>query len=212
MDYFMNEMISSVTESATNSIRKSVNDRNDHQENHRPRAIEGSTNDSSRLVEVDVNEVEVEEAYRIRMDSAGYRVGWVLAERISKDKNRFPRTLSNTPTSVPDQLEAIKFICKDLWTALYSKQADNLRTNHRGIYVIQDHNYRPFIRLSTSLGYEAEMDNLCKKMLTFPLGVIRGALMNLGVQSIVSAEITVPQCTFQIRTANASTSTPTPIK
>lgn len=32
------------------------------------------------------------------------------------------------------------------------------------------------------------------QMLIFPLAVIRGALMNLGIQSIVSAEVGVPQC------------------
>lgn len=29
-------------------------------------------------------------------------------------------------------LEAIKFICKDLWQLLFRKQIDNLKTNHRG--------------------------------------------------------------------------------
>ncbi len=30
-----------------------------------------------------------------------------------------------------DTLDAIKFICKDLWSACWEKQVDNLRTNHR---------------------------------------------------------------------------------
>lgn len=30
-----------------------------------------------------------------------------------------------------DTLDAIKFICKDLWSACWDKQVDNLRTNHR---------------------------------------------------------------------------------
>lgn len=30
-----------------------------------------------------------------------------------------------------DTLDAIKFICKDLWNACWEKQVDNLRTNHR---------------------------------------------------------------------------------
>ena len=28
-------------------------------------------------------------------------------------------------------LDAIKFICKELWVACWDKQVDNLRTNHR---------------------------------------------------------------------------------
>lgn len=30
-----------------------------------------------------------------------------------------------------DTLDAIKFICKDIWTSFWDKQVDNLRTNHR---------------------------------------------------------------------------------
>lgn len=28
-------------------------------------------------------------------------------------------------------LERVKFVCKDLWSAVWDKQIDNLRTNHR---------------------------------------------------------------------------------
>lgn len=30
-----------------------------------------------------------------------------------------------------DTLDVIKFICKDLWTIVFRKQIDNLKTNHR---------------------------------------------------------------------------------
>lgn len=30
-----------------------------------------------------------------------------------------------------DELDTMKFICKDFWSALYKKQIDNLRTNHQ---------------------------------------------------------------------------------
>lgn len=30
-----------------------------------------------------------------------------------------------------DNLDAIKFICKDFWSELFKKQIDNLKTNHR---------------------------------------------------------------------------------
>lgn len=57
---------------------------------------------------------------RDRLESLGYRVGQGLAERFAKDKPRFT-----------DHLEVIKFLCKDLWTLLFRKQIDNLKTNHR---------------------------------------------------------------------------------
>jgi hypothetical protein len=30
-----------------------------------------------------------------------------------------------------ETLDVIKFVCKDVWIALWDKQVDNLRTNHR---------------------------------------------------------------------------------
>ena len=40
--------------------------------------------------------------------------------RFTKDSPRFK-----------DELEIMKYICKDFWTAVYKKQIDNLRTNHQ---------------------------------------------------------------------------------
>lgn len=37
-------------------------------------------------------------------------------------------------SSSTDSLEAVKFICKDVWIAVWDKQVDNLRTNHRVRY------------------------------------------------------------------------------
>lgn len=55
-----------------------------------------------------------------RLESLGHRVGQGLSERFSRDRPR-----------VTDQLDIIKFICKDLWTVVFKKQIDNLKTNHR---------------------------------------------------------------------------------
>lgn len=40
--------------------------------------------------------------------------------RYSKDKPR-----------LGDTLEIIKFLCRDFWQAVFKKQVDNLKTNHR---------------------------------------------------------------------------------
>lgn len=45
-------------------------------------------------------------------------------------------------------LDAIKFICKDLWTILFRKQIDNLKTNHRGVFVLTDARFQPMSRMS----------------------------------------------------------------
>ncbi|KAL8710488.1 MAG: hypothetical protein Q9220_004920, partial [cf. Caloplaca sp. 1 TL-2023] len=60
-----------------------------------------------------------EAAFR-RLDALGYRVGQGIVERFSRDRPRFT-----------DTLDMIKFLCKDLWTLVFKKQIDNLKTNHR---------------------------------------------------------------------------------
>jgi trafficking protein particle complex subunit 6 len=79
-------------------------------------------------------------------------------------------------------LDVLKFVCKDVWTAIWEKQVDNLRTNHRvsgftashwcavkkvtapvlmstlscvlhqGVYVLQDNHFKPLRRMSTAHG------------------------------------------------------------
>jgi Transport protein particle (TRAPP) component len=55
-----------------------------------------------------------------RLEPLGFRVGQGIAERFSRDRPRFT-----------DNMDVIKFLCKDLWTILFRKQIDNLKTNHR---------------------------------------------------------------------------------
>jgi hypothetical protein len=66
------------------------------------------------------DEEETRESVHHRLDRIGYRVGQGLVERFSRDKPRFQ-----------DTLDAIKFLCKDLWLIVFRKQIDNLKTNHR---------------------------------------------------------------------------------
>lgn len=45
-------------------------------------------------------------------------------------------------------LDSIKFVCKDLWPLLFRKQIDNLKTNHRGVFVLTDQRFQPISRVS----------------------------------------------------------------
>ncbi|KAF7529193.1 hypothetical protein G7054_g9923 [Neopestalotiopsis clavispora] len=49
----------------------------------------------------------------------------------------------------------MRFLCKDLWTLVFKKQIDNLKTNHRGVYVLTDNMFRPLSRMSTDAGGQA---------------------------------------------------------
>lgn len=139
--------------------------------------------------------------------------------------NRFSRS-SPRPT---DPLSTIKFLCKDLWTLLFRKQIDNLKTNHRGIYVLTDNTFKPLTRMSfdtkkfdqathqaaqaavervngdaAPFGRDANSIARAQPFLYFPAGVVRGCLAGLGVAATVTAETSgLPGATFQIRTSGA---------
>ncbi|KAF7658415.1 hypothetical protein LDENG_00013310 [Lucifuga dentata] len=119
-----------------------------------------------------------------RLENLGFRVGQGLVERLTKDTARFK-----------DELDIMKFICKDFWTCVFKKQIDNLRTNHQGIYVLQDSTFRLLNHLSAGKQY---LDH-APKYLAFSCGLVRGGLSSLGVKSIVTAEVSVmPACKFQV--------------
>ncbi|CAO2649369.1 Nn.00g067540.m01.CDS01 [Neocucurbitaria sp. VM-36] len=150
-----------------------------------------------------VDEEEAREAVFQRLESLGF----------SRDAAR--------PTT---PLDSIKFLCKDLWTLLFRKQIDNLKTNHRGIYVLTDNTFKPLTRMSfdtkkydaamqaalvaqtgdPALGRDANSQARVQPFLYFPAGVIRGCLESLGIKATVTAECAaLPAATFQIRTAGA---------
>lgn len=119
-----------------------------------------------------------------KLETMGFRVGQGLIERLTKDTARFK-----------DELDIMKFICKDFWTCVFKKQIDNLRTNHQGIYVLQDNKFRLLGQLSAGKQFLEQ----APKYLTFTCGLVRGALSNLGVKSIVTAEVSaMPACKFQV--------------
>ncbi|XP_048455798.1 trafficking protein particle complex subunit 6b isoform X2 [Rhincodon typus] len=77
-----------------------------------------------------------------KLENMGFRVGQGLIERFTKDTARFK-----------DELDVMKFICKDFWTSVFKKQIDNLRTNHQGIYVLQDNKFRLLTQMSAGKQY-----------------------------------------------------------
>ncbi|MCJ1419385.1 Trafficking protein particle complex subunit 33 [Xylographa parallela] len=134
------------------------------------------------------DEEEQREAAFRRLETLGYRVGQGLVERFSRERPRFV-----------DTLDAIKFLCKDMWTLLFRKQIDNLKTNHRGVYVLTDNSFKPFSRMSMQSSSEAVAR--AQPFLWFPCGVLRGALASMSINATVQAETSeLPGATFQIKT------------
>uniref|UniRef100_A0A8C4QDQ8 Trafficking protein particle complex subunit 6B n=1 Tax=Eptatretus burgeri TaxID=7764 RepID=A0A8C4QDQ8_EPTBU len=119
-----------------------------------------------------------------KLEGMGFRVGQGLVERFTRDIPRFK-----------DELDIMKFVCKDFWAGIFKKQVDNLRTNHQGVYVLQDNRFRLLTQISAGKQY---MEH-APKFLAFTCGLVRGALSNLGVNSIVTAEVSLlPACKFQV--------------
>ncbi|KAK0131838.1 Trafficking protein particle complex subunit 6B [Merluccius polli] len=119
------------------------------------------------------------------LEGMGFRVGQGLIERMTKDSPSFK-----------DELDMMKFICKDFWTQVFRKQIDNLRTNHQGTYVLQDNKFALLTQLSNGKQY---LEEAPKVYLAYSCGLVRGALSNLGLESVVTAEVSLmPSCKFQV--------------
>uniref|UniRef100_A0A8C3W7R1 Trafficking protein particle complex subunit 6A n=1 Tax=Catagonus wagneri TaxID=51154 RepID=A0A8C3W7R1_9CETA len=114
----------------------------------------------------------------------GFRVGQALGERLPRETLAFR-----------EELDILKFLCKDLWVAVFQKQMDSLRTNHQGTYVLQDNSFPLLVRMASGLQYLEE----APKFLAFTCGLLRGTLSTLGIKSLVTASVAaLPACKFQV--------------
>ncbi|KAM9633323.1 trafficking protein particle complex subunit 6A isoform 1-T1 [Trichechus inunguis] len=79
------------------------------------------------------------------LEGMGFHVGQALGERLPRDTLAFR-----------EELDALKFLCKDMWAAVFQKQMDGLRTNHQGTYVLQDNDFPLLVRMASGLQYLEE--------------------------------------------------------
>jgi hypothetical protein len=71
-----------------------------------------------------------------KVEEMGFRVGGRLMAHCARGKDLKRDTLST-----------VKFICKDFWSYLFKKTIDKLQTNHRGVYVLHDFQFKLLQRL-----------------------------------------------------------------
>ncbi|KAM9925316.1 hypothetical protein OXX80_010946 [Metschnikowia pulcherrima] len=132
------------------------------------------------------------EDVQLRVEGYGYDLGLRLTEALMYK--------AATKSKIVDVLEIMKFICRDVWRCLYGKQMDNLRTNHRGTFVLIDNKYKVTAGFSSENG-KADVVAKARTYTYLPCGIIRGILSSFGIDAYVSADNSqFPAVSFNIQT------------
>lgn len=150
-------------------------------------------NDLPGTVAVFNSELTSVDEVTLRIEAYGYALGLRLTEVLMYK--------SPANTKIIDALDIMKFLCRDVWKCLYGKQMDNLRTNHRGTFVLIDNEYKLISNLSSGKGNPDSISK-ARSYMWFPCGIIRGILLSFGIEAHTTAEVTqFPAVTFNIQTA-----------
>lgn len=136
-----------------------------------------------------------------KMERMGYSVGFRLCERLSQNRTFSASGKDPSMVAAAAQLEAVKFLCKEVWMEVFRKQIDKLQTNHRGVFVLKDLELRWLTRLPPN---QETSRTMAIQMLAFPCGIIRGTLSNLGIPAVVSCDFladgqNMAACSFNIK-------------
>ncbi len=136
-----------------------------------------------------------------KMERMGYNVGYRLCERLAQNRSFNASGKDHAAALAAAQLEAVKFLCKEIWMEVFRKQIDKLQTNHRGVFVLKDLELRWLTRLSSN---QESARVTAIQLLAFPCGIVRGVLSNLGIAAVVSCDFladgqNMSACSFNIK-------------
>ena len=151
------------------------------------------------LLDMLLAEYAISEGREGALEAVGFRVGYAMVERLIAKQHAgqaAQQQQQRTPAWRPaDQLDAVKWVCKDFWTLCFGKTVDHLRTNHRGVFVLHDTNFRPLRHVA------ARAKETTAARLRIPAGIVEGALAALGTTaSQVNAECAAaPDVTFTVK-------------
>ncbi len=188
LDLLLNEIVPlaiRTTEEQSKPINQALDDKTSQLSLEQPLAGGVEIFDSEFLNSEDVS-------YKI--EQYGFSIGLRMAEILiyNNSNNEILKNL--------ELLNIMKFVCRDVWKLVYGKQMDNLRTNHRGTFVLIDNSFKNFNRLDSPIDFNDTI-NKSKPYLWIPAGIIRGVLKSFGVESLVTPEITkFPSVSFNIQT------------
>ncbi|KAG7343772.1 transport protein particle TRAPP component [Nitzschia inconspicua] len=136
-----------------------------------------------------------------KTERMGYSVGFRLCERLSQNRTFSASGKDPSMVAAAAQLEAVKFLCKEIWMEVFRKQIDKLQTNHRGVFVLKDLELRWLSRLPPN---DEKARVMAIQILAFPCGIIRGTLANLGIPAVVSCDFladghNMAGCSFNVK-------------
>ena len=136
-----------------------------------------------------------------KLERMGYSVGYRLCERLAQNRTFSAAGKDPAQAVAAAQLEAVKFLCKEVWMEVFRKQIDKLQTNHRGVFVLKDLELRWLTRLPSN---QEKARVAAIQLLAFPCGIVRGALANLGIPAVVSCDFladgqNMSACSFNIK-------------
>jgi hypothetical protein len=136
-----------------------------------------------------------------KLERMGYSVGYRLCERLAQNRTFSASGKDPAMAVAAAQLEAVKFLCKEVWMEVFRKQIDKLQTNHRGVFVLKDLELRWLTRLPAN---QETARVTAIQLLAFPCGIVRGALSNLGIPAVVSCDFladgqNMSACSFNIK-------------
>ena len=141
------------------------------------------------------------EELHLKLEAAGFAVGRRYAERLARDRER--------PAEV---LDVVKFVCREFWQEVHQKAVDKLQTNNKGVFVLQDFNYR-WVRFLSARAPTGEAGvaaaaaaQSALQHLIFPCGMIRGALAAYDVDAVVNADLSsTPRVLFHVQVRGVPT-------
>jgi trafficking protein particle complex subunit 6 len=164
---------------------------------------ENNSNSINNVVVCDEESLTVAaEMAAAKLERMGYAVGYRFTERLAQNKtwNAVPNQ-DMAAAVAAQQLEAVKFLCKEVWMEIFGKQIDKLQTNHRGVFVLKDLDLTWLQRFPAGTEH-ARVTAI--RLLAFPCGLVRGCLSNLGIPAVVSCDFladgqNMSACSFNIK-------------
>lgn len=131
----------------------------------------------------------------VKLEMYGYNLGLKLNEIILF---KLSDQIKSNNESFSTLLDIMKFICKDFWKILFNKQISNLRTNHRGTFVLVDSNFKLIENLHAN---HDQFNNHVNYYLSFTSGILRGLIKSFGYDCMINFEVNqFPSVNFNIET------------